>query len=125
MRTWIVGAIAALALAAPASLAAQSIRVHAGVRVSDRVAVELHIGAPLYRHAVFVPMPVSPYRVHRRAVTRHEAREFRKLMQAYERELRKFERDHERAHRLGIPHVHTRGGIRYLMRRGEVFERYP
>jgi hypothetical protein len=126
MRTWIVGAIAALAvLTAPASLAAQSIRVHAGVRVSDHVAIELHVGAPLYRHAVFVPMPVSPYRAHRRAVARHEARELRKLMQAYERELRKFEREHERAHRLGIPHVHVRGGIRYLEPRAETFGRYP
>ena len=126
MRIRIVGAVAALAvLAAPASLAAQSIRVHAGVRVSDHVAVELHVGAPLYRAGVFVPLPMSPFRPHRRARTRHEANELRKLMRAYERELRMFEREHERAHRLGIRHVHMQGGIRYLEPRGVHVERYP
>jgi len=35
-------------------------------------------------------------------------------MKAYERDVRKFEREHQKAHRFGVPHVHVRGGIQYL-----------
>lgn len=112
MRVLIVGAIVLLAV--PTSLAAQLVEVHAGVRVSDRVAVEVHYGSPRYQPGVFVAAPVPPRYAYRRAAARRNFESHRRAMRAYERALRKFEHEHQKAHRFGIPHVHLRGGIQYL-----------
>lgn len=111
MRIWIVGAIAMLAL--PAGLQAQHVEVHASVRVSDRVAIDVHYGTPQYQPGVFMPAPLPPRYTYRSARAQRYSKAHRKAMQVYERELRKFEREHQKAHRLGIPHMHVRGGIQY------------
>jgi hypothetical protein len=112
MRTWIVGTVLVLAL--PRGMTAQHVEVHAGIRVSDRVAIEVHYGTPLYRPGVYVPAPVPLRHSLRRANARSHSKAHRKAMKAYERAVRKFEREHQKAHRFGIPHVHVRGGIQYL-----------
>lgn len=112
MRAWIVGAI--LVVAVPRGMAAQHVEVHAGVRVSDRVAIEVHYGTSRYLPGAFMPAPVPPRYANRRGNARRYSKAYRNAVKAYEREMRKFEREHLKAHRLGIPHMHVRGGIQYL-----------
>ena len=111
MKAWIVGAIAVLAL--PTGMDAQLVEVHAGVRVSDRVAIEVHYGSPRHQPGVFVPVPVPPHGASWHATARRYSKAYRRAMQGYQRELRKFDREHREAHRLGVPHTHVPGGIVY------------
>jgi hypothetical protein len=111
MKAWIVGSLILLALSPGTE--AQLVEVHAGVRLSNRAAVEVHYGYPRYQSGVFVPAPVRPMHAYRYARLQRHTKAYRRAMLAYERALRKFEHEHRQAHRLGIPHAHVRGGIVY------------